>query len=210
MTREPSPAPRGRHPRWDRPRKLAAAALLLLTAASAALLYRPDLPAEQLEDRYAPAPSRFEEVSGVRLHFRDEGPVPDGSSPPPVLFLLHGTAASLHTWNGWVAELGDRYRLVRLDLLGFGLTGPAPDHDYSIESQVELLADLAAHLGVGRMAVAGSSLGGRIAWALAASHPDLVSHLVLVAPAGAPRKARSSEAGPGFRTLDLAAVAGCS
>lgn len=177
-------------------------ALGLLLVVAVVGLYRGDLPVEVLEEEYANDASRFAEILGSRVHYRDQG---DG----PVLVLLHGTAASLHTWDGWTRVLGDRYRILRLDLQGYGLTGPNADRDYSIDRQIAVLDELVARRRVDRLAVAGNSLGGLVAWRWAARRPDLVSHVILLAPAGAPRPATPEEdraTEPGFRTIDLARV----
>jgi pimeloyl-ACP methyl ester carboxylesterase len=80
--------------------------------------------------------------------------------------------------------LQDRFRVGSLDLPGFGLTGPDPTGDYSDERSVTVLAALMDWLGIGKAAVVGSSMGGRIAWRLAAAEPARVSKLVLMAPDG--------------------------
>ena len=64
----------------------------------------------------------------MAVHLRDEGRRDD----PMPLVLLHGTSASLHTWDGWVAELGPGRRILRFDLPGFGLTGPFAGGDYTV------------------------------------------------------------------------------
>src|SRR5271169_6803699 len=79
---------------------------------SAALV--PDIPVQQLLATYASGASKFVEVDGLRVHYRDEG------QGPPVV-LLHGTGASLHTWEAWTAVLSPHYRVLRMDLPGFGL-----------------------------------------------------------------------------------------
>jgi pimeloyl-ACP methyl ester carboxylesterase len=56
----------------------------------------------------------------MQVHVRDEGPRDD---PAPIV-LLHGTGASLHTWEGWTRQLAHKRRVIRFDLPGFGLTGP--------------------------------------------------------------------------------------
>ena len=142
-------------------------------------LYNPDLPRAALERRWAPPPSQFVEAAGVRLHIRDTGPR-DG----PAVLLIHGFGSSLHTWEAWVPLLEDRFRLVSLDLPGFGLTGPDPTGDYSDERSVAVLVALMDRLGIGEAAVVGSSMGGRIAWRFAAAEPARVSKLVLMAPDG--------------------------
>src|SRR5512137_513167 len=102
---------------------LGAAALFVAVAAGGlALTWEPDRPVEALRARWAGPPSRFMDVEGQPVHYRDEGPRDD---PAPIV-LLHGTSASLHTWDGWAAALRGERRVVRMDLPGFGLTGPEP------------------------------------------------------------------------------------
>jgi len=84
---------------------------------------RLDLPIAALKQKYAGGASRFALIEGMNVHYRDEG-----AGPP--LVLIHGTLSSLHTWDGWVGQLAPHRRVIRLDLAGFGLTGPAPDRDY--------------------------------------------------------------------------------
>ena len=145
----------------------------------AAWLYAPDKPRAGLEARYAGPPSAFVEVLGVRLHVRDTGPR-DGVP----LLLLHGFGASLHTWDALAARLDGTRRVIRMDLPGFGLTGPDPTRDYSDARSHAVLLALMDRLGVARADVAGHSMGGRIAWTLAAAQPGRVGHLVLMAPDG--------------------------
>lgn len=157
-----------------------------------ASLYRPELDPSVLEQEFVDSASRFAELAEMRVHFKDEG---DG----PPLLLIHGTASSLHTWDGWAAELAERFRLVRLDLPGFGLTGPDPTGDYSHARRVEVIVALLDYLRIERTAVAGSSLGGGIALELARTHPERVDALVLVDSAGYPVPRRE-----GFIVFDLA------
>jgi len=97
--------------------------------------WAPDRPVSELAARWAPSPSVFIDVAGMHVHMRDEG-VRDDPSP---IVLLHGTAASLHTWEGWVDALKTRRRVIRFDLPGFGLTGPSPDGNYGIENYVRFV-----------------------------------------------------------------------
>src|ERR1700681_4197302 len=77
--------------------------------------------------------------------------------------------------------------LIRLDLPGFGLTGPAPDGDYRAERYVRVVAALLDSLGVERTDIAGNSMGGRTALMFALEHPERVRKLILVdAGASAP------------------------
>ena len=154
-------------------------------------LYNPDLPRATLERRWAPPPSQFVEAGGVRLHVRDTGPR-DG----PAVLLIHGFGSSLHTWEAWMPLLEDRFRVVSLDLPGFGLTGPDPTGDYSDERSITVLVALMDRLGIGKAAVVGSSMGGRIAWRFAAAEPARVSKLVLMAPDGFASMGREYDRAP--------------
>lgn len=155
---------------------IALAAALLLVAATA-MQIRQDIPAEELKAKYASPASKFISIDGANLHYRDEG---QGS---PII-LLHGTAASLHTWDGWTAELSKHHRVLRLDLPGFGLTGRNQTDTYTIAYYSELVLHLMEELGIDKAHVAGSSLGGQIAYNFAAAHPERVQKLILVSPTG--------------------------
>lgn len=169
---------------------VAATALALLALAVVAV-WAPDRSVETLSARWAPAPSRFITVGRLRAHLRDEGPRDD--SVPVV--LLHGTSASLHTWEGWATALRTDHRVIRMDLPGFGLTGPTADNDYSIESYVRFTLALLDSLGVKRFNIAGNSLGGEIAWHVTAAAPERVQHMVLVDAAGFPMSSTSMPIG---------------
>lgn len=168
---------------------VAGLALLLLVAVVAVLLaYRvPDQPVAALQAKWAPPPSTFIELRGMQVHVRDEGPRDD---PHPIL-LLHGTGASLHTWQGWTEALRREHRVIRFDLPGFGLTGPSPDGVYTIESYVDTALAVADALGVQRFVIGGNSLGGYVAWATTVLHPERVERLILVDASGYPYQSQS-------------------
>lgn len=169
-------------------------ALLLLTALSLPLLREPDRPLQGLVARWAPPPSDFVELHGQLVHLRDEGPPAGRDAALPPLVLLHGTSASLHTWEGWVRALRGSRRVITLDLPGFGLTGPftgGPDARYPAgrydpDRDARFVLDLLDHLGVQRFAIGGNSLGGDVAWRVAALAPERVDRLLLVDAAGPP------------------------
>lgn len=139
-------------------------------------LYAPDKPRAALEAEYI---GDYRTVDGVRLRLRDTGP-----RNAPAVILLHGFGSSLDTWEGWAKALSARYRVIRFDLPGFGLTGPDPTGDYSDARTMKILTGLMDQLNIERASVIGNSLGGRIAWNFAALHPDRVTRLVLVSPDG--------------------------
>jgi pimeloyl-ACP methyl ester carboxylesterase len=155
------------------------AILVLGLAALALWLYTPDRPRAALEAAYLRAPGDLVEVAGVRLHLRDEGP-----KTAHAVVLLHGIGSSLHTFDDWAKGLVPRYRVIRYDLPGAGLSGPDPQALYSDERAVAQLLAVLDHLGVARATLAGNSIGGRLAWRFAAAHPDRVERLILIAPDG--------------------------
>ncbi len=165
----------------------AAAVLIVALGVFAAVHWQPDQSVDELADRWAGQPSRFLRVQGMNVHLRDEGPVNTGTT----IALIHGTASSLHTWDGWAESLSEDYRVVRFDLPGFGLTGPHPDHDYSIDAYVEFVVASLDALLADRVVLVGNSLGGHIAWATAVKHPDRVDRLVLVDSSGYPLESTS-------------------
>jgi pimeloyl-ACP methyl ester carboxylesterase len=118
----------------------------------------------------------------MQVHLRDEGPRDD---PLPIV-LLHGTSASLHTWDGWADGLKASRRVIRMDLPAFGLTGPFPDHDYRIAHYSQFVHALLDQLGVARFVLVGNSFGGQIALQVTLDRPTRVDRLVLVDASGYP------------------------
>ncbi len=156
--------------------------LSLIVALVAAVLFSISLDTsfEDLRDQYTNDESEFLNLpSGNQAHIRDEGN-PAGT---PII-LLHGSNSSLHTWELWVAELAGEYRLISIDLPGHGLTGRVVGDNYSRFSMVSFVLEVADTLGLEEFSIAGNSMGGGVAWALARRYPDRVSHLVLLAPTG--------------------------
>lgn len=156
------------------------AVLGVLALIGGAWLWTPDKDRAELEAVYAAPPSRFVEAAGLRVHVRDTGP-PSGA---PVLVLLHGFASSLHTWEPWAQALSATHRVIRLDLPGAGLTGADPTGDYGDERGLQVIEATLDRLGVAHATFIGHSMGGRLAWRMAAEHPERVDRLVLVAPDG--------------------------
>lgn len=148
-----------------------------------------DLAPEIVNSRYSNEESKFIKLDGlqqgIQLHYRDEGRT-DGSKDKPVLILLHGIMASLHTWDGWVESLQSDFRIIRMDIPGFGLTGPYADGIYNVERSVDMLDQLTDKLGIESFFLAGNSMGGYISWNFAIAHPEKVDRLILLDAAGYP------------------------
>jgi pimeloyl-ACP methyl ester carboxylesterase len=173
------------------------AALALLVAGYVALNWAPDRTVEELRARWAAPPSEFIELNGLRVHVRDEGRRDD---PVPIV-LLHGTSDSLHTWSGWVRALEQDRRVIRVDMPGFGLTGPTPDGDYSIEAYTRFAIAVLDHYGLDHSVLGGNSFGGWVAWETALAAPGRVDALVLVDAAGYAFESRSVPIG--FRVAKI-------
>lgn len=172
-----------RNRRWVWLTGLIVLALVLLPFAFAV----PDMPAATLKAKYSTPASQFITLApGLTVHVRDEGPR-DGL---PVI-LVHGSNASLQTWEPWVKRLSSRYRIISLDLPGHGLTGPNPTRDYSMAAYAGVVREVAAKLGVDRFVIAGNSMGGAVAWKYVATYPGQVLGLILVDAAGAPASGKS-------------------
>jgi pimeloyl-ACP methyl ester carboxylesterase len=178
--------------------------LLGLVLLGLASMIRPDIPVERLIPAYADSSSRFIGIDGMQVHVREEG------SGPAVL-LIHGTFSSMHTWDAWTDALTDSYRVIRLDLPGFGLTGPNPAGDYSIRATLHVIDSIRVVLGIQRWSLAGNSLGGRIALEYGRHHPARTDALILVDAAAAFPQDTSARSTPtpstGDRPLILQALA---
>jgi pimeloyl-ACP methyl ester carboxylesterase len=152
------------------------------------VLRGPDIPYAALEAKYADAHSHFAELSGsVRLHYRDEG-----DPRAPVLLLVHGFGDSFTSWDGWSARLRDRFRIIRIDLPGHGLTRAPAGYVLNDDKSVSLIDTLAATLNLPKFAIAGNSMGGGVAWQFALRHPPRVNALILVDAAGWPSETLKS------------------
>jgi len=152
---------------------------VVLLAGALMGLWTPDIDRAAIEKKYATPTTQFAVIDGNRVHYQDSGP-----RDAPVLVLLHGFGSSLQTWDTWANTLDKKYRVIRLDLPGFGLTGPTRTQQYADTDDVQALSDLVDHLGLQTFALIGHSMGGKIAWNFAATYPQRVKQLVLMAPDG--------------------------
>ncbi len=149
--------------------------VLIVAAVGVALWVYRDIPAAELEAKYAGEMSQFMELDGLRLHYRDEG---EG----PAVLLMHAHWASLIMWDSWADALKDDYRVLRYDMTSHGLTGPDPRGVYTMERNIELTEKFLDAMGVDELYIAGTSMGGTTAIRYTAKHPDKVGRLILLNP----------------------------
>lgn len=148
----------------------------------------PDIPRATLEAKYASPLSHFVVLKdGARAHYRERGPM-----NAPALVLLHGSNASLLTWEPWSKTLSDTWHVVSVDLPGHGLTGAVPGGDYSQEGMAKFVGEFADRLGLKSFALAGNSMGGGVAARFAEENPSRVTKLILVDAGGLPFKPGSA------------------
>ncbi|WP_052598509.1 alpha/beta fold hydrolase [Aureispira sp. CCB-QB1] len=132
---------------------------------------------QELIHKYTTDQSRFLVIDDMLVHYRDEG------KGTPIV-LLHGAFSSLHTFNDWSKILQKRYRVISLDLMGFGLTGPNSTGDYTIGNHIRVLKRFFNILGLKKAHLGGSSLGGWLAWEFAYRYPQRIHKLILIDAAG--------------------------
>jgi len=155
-------------------------ALLIIVGGFA--LYRPDIPYEKLEAKYAARTSRFVDLpGGVRMHYRD-----DGDPSKPVVMLVHGFGDSFLSWDRWIQVLAPDFRVITIDLPGHGLTRAPAGYQPSPDAFANLIDAFAGKLGLPPFAIVGNSMGGGVAWQVASRYPQRIDALVLVDAAGWP------------------------
>jgi pimeloyl-ACP methyl ester carboxylesterase len=136
----------------------------------------------QIEAKYASAPSKFIDIEGTRVHYRDEG-------SGPTIVLMHGVLSSLHTWNGWTENLKKDHRIIRFDIPAFGLTGKLGNNKYTIENYLNTIELFLKKMDVPpKFVIVGNSLGGLLAWNYAVKNPDRILKLGLIDSAAYPQE----------------------
>jgi pimeloyl-ACP methyl ester carboxylesterase len=178
-------------------------AILVLVAVAAAFGwgYAPDMDAAAMKAKYAGGASQFVELKpGLAVHYRDQGKR-DGRP----LVLIHGSNASLHTWEPWVKILGQDYRVISLDLPGHGLTGANPANVYDNASYVGVVDALLQKLDIKRAVIGGNSMGGGVSWMYALAHPGKVDALLLVDAGGQPHS-KSGSLPIGFQLMRMPVI----
>lgn len=112
---------------------------------------------------------------GVKLHYEESG------GGPPMVFV-HGWTCDRSHFAPQAAHFSKRFRCVSVDLRGHG-ESDKPEQSYTIEGFADDVAWMCGELGVSHAVLAGHSMGGAVALALAAAHPQLCQALVMLDPA---------------------------
>jgi len=134
------------------------------------------------------AEDKFQTAGGIKLHYLDFG----GEGKPP-LVCIHGLTGNAHNFDALVPHLSARYRVLAVDVRGRGDSGWGPPLDYNPQVYVSDLKEFLDALGIKRVSLVGTSMGGVISMMYAGGYPETVEHLVLndigpeIDPAGAMR-----------------------
>ncbi|MBU2879023.1 MULTISPECIES: alpha/beta fold hydrolase [Alteromonadaceae] len=133
---------------------------------------------DDVRAKYADSNSKFVDLDGINVHYKDEG-------KGPVILLVHGTLGDLFDWDVWTQELlKSGFRVVRFDIPGFGLSGNIANGNYSVDRTHTLIDSLMDHVGAEKFGIAGISYGGMVVFRYAATRTDRVTSMVLINSAG--------------------------
>lgn len=112
-------------------------------------------------------------INDIALHYRLHG-----HAGSPALVLVNSLGTDARIWDAVIERLAGRYHVISYDKRGHGRSD-APTGDYSIDDHVADLVGLLEHLKVGRLALAGVSVGGLIAQRFALLYPERLTALIL-------------------------------
>jgi pimeloyl-ACP methyl ester carboxylesterase len=125
---------------------------------------------------YHPEYSWFTRIAGMRIHYQEAG-----DEKAPALVLIHGLISSTLVWSEVFLPLADSgFRVIAIDLPGYGYSDKPADGRYTIDSQAHAVVSLMDRLGIDSAAIVGVSYGGAIAATIALDYPERVKRLVLV------------------------------
>lgn len=121
--------------------------------------------------------SEFVEIDDIKIHYQEFG-----ERTGKTVILVHGYSASTVSWDAVVEPLaGKGFRVIALDLVGFGFSEKPSWFDYTINAQARMIERFMDRMGIGRAVVVGNSYGGAVAATLALDYPERVEKLVMVA-----------------------------
>lgn len=155
--------------------------LAILLVVAWVLIRGSDLSPGVVQQRHYDFDVQSMNVDGVDVRYQDVG-------QGPVVVLIHSHFFAMTQWDEWVPTLSQHFRVIRYDMRSHGLTGPDLAGDYSMASSLRLLKGLLQRLQVDSYSLVGSSLGGNVAFHLAASDPSSIDRLVLINSGGLKRE----------------------
>jgi esterase len=152
--------------------------------------------------------SRFVTVNGLKLHYLDFG---NPSAAP--LICVHGLTGNAHNFDAVAQRLASRYHVMSLDVRGRGDSDWGPSCEYDAIHYASDLGAMIDQLGLGQVALVGTSMGGIISMTFAGTNPNRVTRVVLndigpeIDPVGLRRiSAYVGESPSEFRDMNAVAV----
>jgi len=155
--------------------------LILIVSIGPFLIPVPELEGLVGESDLADPDSKFIEINGLTVHFKEMG---EGET---TFILLHGFGASVYSWREVMDDFSQRGHVIAYDRPAFGLTErPMPEtwerNPYGMEANIELLLGLMDALEIKKAVLVGNSAGGAVSVAFALKYPERVKSLILVDP----------------------------
>eukprot|EP01102_Stenamoeba_stenopodia_P008613 TRINITY_DN24_c0_g1_i1.p1 TRINITY_DN24_c0_g1~~TRINITY_DN24_c0_g1_i1.p1 ORF type:complete len:369 (-),score=95.72 TRINITY_DN24_c0_g1_i1:266-1372(-) len=150
-----------------------------------ATITAPETPLDEAIKLYADSESKFIDVKVENhlfsVHYKIEGN-PNGKT----LVLVHGSTPSLSSWDDITAQLKSEFRIVRLDLAGYGLTNNVLRFNHTQFNYAKFFDAFmtATKLKETKVTLVGHSFGGAVAWIYAGFNPDNVESLILIDSSG--------------------------
>ena len=110
---------------------------------------------------------------GANLHYTIDDLTPPWQTAPETVLFHHGIGTDHRIWSEWVPALADTFRLVRMDVRGYGgSSAPGPEADWSMDDLVSDVIAVADAVGADRFHMIGESLGGTATYATAIAHSE--------------------------------------
>lgn len=133
------------------------------------------------EQEFVDADSKFIEINGVNIHYKEAG---EGET---AFVLLHPFGGNTFSWREVMDDFAARGHVIAYDRPAFGLTErPMPEdwesNPYGIKANIEILRGLLDSFGIEKATLVGNSAGGGVAVAFALEYPERVQNLILVDP----------------------------
>jgi len=159
--------------------KLLALVLIILTFPIAAILLRPSRIISRADaiQKIAQKDSKYYTWNGTKIHYVDQG-------KGKVILMIHGLGGSHRNFEKIALKLSKDYRIIRIDLPGFGLSEFPKDSIKIMEVYDEFLHSFMQDLQLDSVTLVGNSIGGLVSWVYAYKHPEHIYKLVLISSAG--------------------------
>lgn len=148
---------------------------LMLNGCATSYYY--NLPASEFKDIAYSYDVKYQKVRNINIAYIDEG------KSDKVLLLIHGLGTNAKSWDKNIAELSKEFRVIALDLPGYGKSDKG-FYKYSMSWYATVLSEFLDVLKIPKASFVGHSMGGQISIHAALNYPNKVDKLVLIAPAG--------------------------